>query len=255
MKTLILKNIWGGLGDHLFYSHLPRTAKVSGAFDRVMVSNQSAYRNPDYKRLIWEPNPYLDGFTDEDGLCPSFSSVPEGMNILDRIMTLLGIDDGVRFHEPELYYQPPPRPDMTEKTVYDPNYVSHVGEIEPRRIAAYLSRRGVKVDYQFKVREKSYPLPGLPELNTPTIFDYCQVIASCRQFVCLTSGGATLAAALKRPVIAFYGFEQAPMFHHSPMHRYVYAGPAGKLMRQRAERIMRGGARRILNLTGIRRRR
>ena len=35
MKTLILSIQKGGLGDHLFYSHLPRIAKQYGGFNQV----------------------------------------------------------------------------------------------------------------------------------------------------------------------------------------------------------------------------
>jgi len=75
---------YGGLGDHLFYSHLPRIAKQTGKYDRVYVSNHSTFRNPEYRKLIWECNPYVDGFCDENGNYPLFDSVEEGMNILDK---------------------------------------------------------------------------------------------------------------------------------------------------------------------------
>ena len=64
----------------------------------------------------------------------------------------------------------------------------------------------------------------LPEpklfLETPTFENYASVIASCRQFVCLASGGATLAAALAKPSLVLHGADQKPMFHHSKHHRY-----------------------------------
>ena len=52
-KTLIIEIQKGGLGDHLFYSHLPRIAKQTYAFDVVLISNKSQFRNQDYKKLIW----------------------------------------------------------------------------------------------------------------------------------------------------------------------------------------------------------
>ena len=62
-KILIIEIRKGGLGDHLFYSHLPRIAKQTKAFDKVYISNHSFFRHPDYKNLVWELNPFIDGFT------------------------------------------------------------------------------------------------------------------------------------------------------------------------------------------------
>jgi ADP-heptose:LPS heptosyltransferase len=57
-------------------------------------------------------------------------------------------------------------------------------------------------------------------LETPGFESYCSVIASCRNFLCLASGGATLAAALSKPSLVLHGADQKKMFHHSKHHRY-----------------------------------
>src|ERR1035437_5148138 len=127
-KNLILQIKYGGLGDHLFYSHIPRIAKETGKYDRVFVSNLSEFRHPDYKKLVWEKNPYLDGFTDESGV-ERLVVIEEttDTNILDNVMLGLGLDDGKRFHDPELYFQPEYKKELVNKSVYDPNYISLVG--------------------------------------------------------------------------------------------------------------------------------
>ena len=58
MEQLIIKIKHGGLGDHLFYSHIPRIAKESGKYNKVFISNQSDFRNKDYKKLVWEFNKF-----------------------------------------------------------------------------------------------------------------------------------------------------------------------------------------------------
>ena len=63
-RRLILQIKFGGLGDHLFYSHLPRIAKQSGECTGVYISNHSSFRSPEYKELIWKLNPFVDGFVD-----------------------------------------------------------------------------------------------------------------------------------------------------------------------------------------------
>ncbi len=52
MKELLIKIRWGGLGDHLFHSHLPRLAKEVYGYDKVWVSQRSNYNHPNTKRLV-----------------------------------------------------------------------------------------------------------------------------------------------------------------------------------------------------------
>jgi ADP-heptose:LPS heptosyltransferase/glycosyltransferase involved in cell wall biosynthesis/predicted O-methyltransferase YrrM len=213
---------YGGIGDHLFYSHLPRIAKQSGQYDRVYISNHSKFRSPEYRELVWERNPYVDGFCDENADYPVFDSVEEGTNILDKIMLLRGLDDGKRFHEPELYLKYQRRTDLCDAVVYDPNFVSYVGDVSREEIESFLRHNHIHVTHQMRLWEKHYALDHCDTiLRTDTLEDFCQVIVSCRQLLCLSSGTATLAAALGKPAIVFCGNGQKKMFHHSHLHRYV----------------------------------
>jgi len=230
--AFVIKIKHGGLGDHLFYSHLPRIAKQSAGFKRVLISNVSEYRHPDYKRLVWEANPFVDGFTDEDAPFPGFSSVPAGTNLLDHIMILRGLDDGKRFHEPELHFQPEKIPALAGAIIYDPNYVSDVGSLEPENVERYFSRKKIRPEFMLQPRGKGAPIRRYGALlQTQNLAHYCSVIASAKQFICLTSGGATLAAALGIPVMALWGPGQWTMFHHSRLHTYVNVNPV--TLRQR----------------------
>ena len=220
--SLILQIKYGGLGDHLFYSHLPRIAKELG-YKKVYISNFSDFRNPIYKKLIWEPNPYVDGFCDEKGYYPIFKDVEEGTNILDRIMLEQGLDDGKRFHEPELYYQPKIRQELVGKNIFDPNYISNAGKLSSATIEKYFKDNNVRTDYQMKLRDNSIPLKrNIETLSTETLEEFCDAIASCGRMYCLTTGTATLAAALGKKSTVFYGDGVGRMFHHSKLHQYIH---------------------------------
>ena len=224
-RDFIIKSKYGGLGDLLFLSHLPRIAKEGGQFDAVYISTLSESRNPAYTDLIWKLNPYVDGFKPDDAPYPEFENVPPDMNVLDRMMLERGLDDGLRFHEPEVYYKPQRLEEFIGKAVYDPNFVSGVGNVSPDELKAYIASQ-CNLDYQLKPREHSFPIwCGAELLETKSLTHYCDIIFSCARFFCLTSGGATLAAALKRPVTAFYGRGQKAMFHHSNLHKYVEVTP------------------------------
>ena len=220
MEELVLHIDWGGLGDHLFWSHIPKAAKAS-VVKRVYVTHTTGFRNEDY-RMIWTLNPYIDGFTDKPA-SPRVGdfSVRPGENFLDRHMLMMGVDDGNRFHEPEIYYQPQKRPEYEGLRVFDPNYVSGVGAISPDRIKRYLADLHITLDAETVVREKNYSV-GIPRtVQTPTLTDYCDMIHSVKEFYCVTSGGATLAAALGRPATVFFGQNQSNVYRHSRLHRYV----------------------------------
>lgn len=226
MNTFVIRVKFGGLGDHLFYSHLPRIAKQSGGFKRVLISDLSEYRHPDYRRLIWEVNPYVDGFTNEDAPYPLFDTVPAGTNLLDHIMLLRGLDDGKRFHEAELYFKPAKIDSLTGATIYDPNFVSNVGNISAKHVERYFARNKIVPDFMLPPRGKGLGVRRHGALiETKNLEHYCSVIISAKRFICLTSGGATLAAALGAPAIALWGSGQCLMFHHSRLHSYVNVNP------------------------------
>ena len=238
-QRFIIKIPHGGLGDHLFFSHLPRIAKTSGGARRVLISNLSEYRHPDYRRLIWEANPYVDGFTDED--LPDAerdSRFPEHMNLLDCLMLERGLDDGKRFHEPELYFKPQKIDSLAGTTIYDPNYVTNAGDLEPAHVEHYFSKNKTLLDYMLVPKSNAILAKGYKSLIAAINLEhYCSIIASSKRFFCLTSGGATLAASLGVHATVLWGFGVNTVFHHSKLHRYVNLNPL--TFRLRAKYIFR----------------
>ncbi len=220
-EDLIIKINFGGLGDHLFHSHIPRIAKKVGRYKRVYLSNASIFRQKEYRQLIWALNPYLDGFCDEDGFeLPPFFPVADS-NLLDQIMLAYGIDDGKRFHEPEIYYKPNKIYELSGYRVFDPNYISNIGYVSVKKIYKYIEDKG-GLDSIMQPRDKSVTvLNTVPVINAGSIYEYCDIISSCNEFYCMTSGGASLAAALGKHAVVFYGSGQNSFHRHSSLHEYV----------------------------------
>ena len=55
-KELVLHQPWGGLGDNLQFSTLPRRLhKLNCEFN---ISNKNAYRNDEIKKIVWDINPF-----------------------------------------------------------------------------------------------------------------------------------------------------------------------------------------------------
>lgn len=224
-RTLVIQLFWGGLGDYLFHSHIPRIAKETGKYDKVFISNASAVRHPDNKRVVWDLNPFVDGWCDDLGMIGSVRGVHHGMNVLDVLMLDYGLEDGKRYHEPEVYYQPKALSSLMGKTVYDPNYVSNAGTLTANQVAAFMKEATIGIDYQMSLRDKSIPIKEFGSyLSTRSLEEFCDVISSCQQLICLVTGTATLAAALGKSATVVYGTGVKEMFLHSRLHDYVFLG-------------------------------
>ena len=245
-KQILLQIGYGGLGDNLFLSHIPQIAKETSDVCRVFVSTRSVFRDDAYKQLIWESNPYVDGFVDEPGfeivgphaqrvrgslldhyllklgLNNRISYLEPGCNLLDQYMLALGLDDGLRFHEPKIYQEIPRKTEYENTILYDPNYITHVGAISAEAVSEFFKREGVQVNAQMQPYGNSIQLPEITHrISTASIVDFCSLIVSCKALYCLMSGTATLAAALGKGCTVLYGDGANKMYHHSRLHRYV----------------------------------
>lgn len=242
MPELIIEVKHGGLGDHLFLSHIPRVAKESGRFDRVYYSTRSILRSADIFNLVWKENPYVDGAVSAPGTPQRRVPKIANANILDWAMLSYGLDDEKRFHEPEIFAKIAVKAEYCDFSVYDPNYVSFVGAVDRDRLTEHVMKACPQPLVQLKKRVKSFPLTkDTPEIQTLDLLDYCSLIVSCKAFFCLTSGSATLAAALGKPSVAFYGFGQNAIFHHSSIHHYIGTSSAsiGNAIEVVTERVKR----------------
>lgn len=225
-NTLIIEIKKGGLGDHLFYSHLPRIAKQTQAFEKVLISNHSYFRSADYKKLIWELNPFVDGFTDEKGICRFTTFFNASQNMLDSMMLDYGLDDGERMHEPEIYYTPNINPALSHLQVYDPNFQSYTGDLKTGKlIEQWLLNNQIHIDYQMRfLGKRQLPISNTPSYSCKDIFEFCDFLASIDRFYCVNTGSTTLAAALHKKATVFYGSGHIEGYRHSKLHNYIGLG-------------------------------
>lgn len=227
-RSLVIHIPYGGLGDHLLYSHIPRLAKLTGKYSKVYFSTNSLIRNENHLEYIWRKNPFIDGFCEESNY-HDYNSQEVAVfdenkgNILDQIMLSYGIDDGKRWHDPELYFTVPIIPELIGKSVYDPNFISYSGGLSSKKIETFFRNNHQKIDYQFQSRS-SLALPIIPFdsfIKDSSFEEFCGILISCDQLFTLTTGTATLAAALKKPATVFHGKQLNTYFLHSKLHTYI----------------------------------
>ena len=227
-RTLIIHIPYGGLGDHIFYSHIPRLAKQTGTYSKVFFSSKSLVRNPIHLEYIWKRNPYLDGFCDEpnyhDYNSKAIAVFDETKgNILDQIMLSFGIDDGNRWHDPELYFEVPIIAELQGKSVYDPNFISYSGGLSSKKMETFFRGNHKQINYQFPVRSSlALPVTTVDSFVKDASFEeFCGILVSCNELFALTTGTATLAAALRKPTTVFHGNKIDTYFLHSKLHTYI----------------------------------
>ena len=224
-RSLVLEIPHGGLGDHLFWTPIPRVAKSLGRYDKVFVSTQSQFRDGSYKDLVWGANPFVDGFVDAKGLLLGDMACDGTCNLLDRMLRHFGLEDGHLFHEPEIHFPVHVRDDVSGMSLYDPNYVSNAGDGLTRAdVASLLRTEGFHADAQLPSRPGStcLALEGVPIIaESSSLSDYAGVVRGCRSFACLATGSATLAAALGKASLVVASPAVEDRFLHSKLHNYV----------------------------------
>jgi hypothetical protein len=250
-KDLVITPYYPGLGDLLMVSHIPRIAKESGKYDRVLVSLTDTYRDKLYRYFIWETNPYVDGYCqDRNSGCGVIEeratdlSIENSkqLNFLDAMMLGYGMDDNRRFHEPELYYQAKLIPELQNAVVYDPNFMtdSRIDQTDFFLVEQYFLENGLSPDFQLSIMSdtkgkegyRSIPVTHFGEfLKASSFQDYCNIIYSAREIFCLTTGTATLAAAMGRQANILLG-QDTTWCHHSRINRYVDLRPYGEVTKR-----------------------
>lgn len=224
-NSLVLQIRYGGLGDHLFHSHVPRIAKQYGGYERVYISEFSEFRSSETRHLVWELNPFIDGFVPLRGDVAEVGEPREDVNFLDEVMLYYDIDDGRRNHEPELFYRPTVRPELAGRTLYDPNFISNAGKLSSQQIETFFRRHNVKVDFQMTLQHTSLPIGQFGAwLKAGSLKEFCDILYSAGKIYCLTTGTATLCAALGKKATVLYGKGVMTRFHHSIQNEYHYIG-------------------------------
>ena len=145
-------------------------------------------------------------------------------NLLDSHMLELGLDDGRRLHEPELYYTPKFREEY-HKVIFDPNWISNAGKIQTPDIMHFFDANNIQLDAVLAKRGDKCLFDyraDVEVIETKSLEDFCDLLYSARAIYCLVTGTATLAAALKKSATIIVGENISPYFLHSPLHTYIY---------------------------------
>ena len=218
MKNLIIGSEFGGLGDHLFLSPIPRLYKLKYPKSKVYLSYQSKFRSWEIYKLIWEDNPYLDGILDceIDKRITNFQINKEKLSILEIILKSLSLDIPEEGIVPEIYgrhFSKPIIKNIDKYELIDMNYISYIGAIRKKDIRNILNmninKNSIIVNPQNWII-KEYP--SIKIIRTKSLYQYASLINSAHKFFVLPSGGSHLALALNKKATVYYGYRFNKIF-------------------------------------------
>jgi hypothetical protein len=197
-----MKNEWAGLGDFLSQSTIPEIFTRMG-YD-VYMSNKQPFSNEGIKELVMH-NPYIKGFAEEDAdlvylsdrwyYCPITNTHrPYPYDECDNTNHIARIEHMIfgKYYNnyPKLYYNPVFKSEWKDVTFVDMKYSSALYS----GFGPYLHPIDTYLEYVFRnntnivIQGKNY--------QTTSIWEYIDIIFSCKKFICTFSGSSIVASSI-----------------------------------------------------------
>lgn len=229
--TKAIFEIDGGLGDNLQKSTIPRMLTEHGyAVYLNYKFNDGLFHNEEIKRLVWEMNPYVRGFTEEQPTIIREGSPPNANNDFIRNWeSYYGLEPKNSY--PEIYYRP--RKIDGIDVIFELSWLS--GDYEPETVVKmanpivemYGSSLCSQIVSEYQAERAE--LCGINKIDCDSIFDLADVLGSARAIVTLSSGPHMLAAAIHRGTIPQYCIMPSylPPFPHYVLPGIKYEYPEG----------------------------
>jgi len=197
-----------GLGDHSGYSTLPERFAALG-YD-VYLDQDSTTSNPEIYELLWSRNPHIKGLSDKK---PNAGYVRQGLfyEIANRLPGYRSIEAMERAHAlpppygiaPKIYYEPQQhRMDLSGTVLLDFAAVSShigirgVGEAVKMMRGRFRNAPMLLITHPRHVALHAPPITAA-SYQPQSIYEYLDMLASCRAWVGSEAGGQALAAAVR----------------------------------------------------------
>jgi hypothetical protein len=205
-KVVLIEN-FGGLGDNLQFSTLPEEFKSQKNLDfYIHNSTFDSIRNKEIFQLVWEMNPYFKGVSNESPNAGRVHRYPTKENMVCDIESLHGLE--CKNDTFKLYYEPKKIGeintlfDLTSTSLYN-NYLDNFDNFK-KIVDNIVSEKNSDVYFvEFKNLQSPnyqqiYKIPNSKKIEVNSIFEYCDIISSCKNFIGLQSGGSHLAKTYQK---------------------------------------------------------
>jgi len=209
-KYICIYQKYIGLGDHLQHSTLPKLYNSLGK--KVFISNKCKFRNEEIKELVWETNPYVCGFSDmepnagmsclrtQERAVKIWQPTHNSINNIEKAHGFIPSNIG-----PEIFYSPKTISEYSNFLVFDATAYTVRSDYNKEILNCILEKefpddkilflKNNKISYS---SDEDFSTNKYETITVNSIFEYCDVIKSCNKFVCLMSGGHSLAQAIRK---------------------------------------------------------
>jgi len=201
---MILAQPWGGLGDNLQFSTLPELCSQSGI--NFYLSAENAYRNREIYDLVWRDNPYVVGVLP---LPPNAGAVAPAIPHRSYY-NMIGINEmrhGFLAYNQyaKIYYTPRLLEEYKDSIVVDAGSITCFRDgLYDKLLVEKLLAEFVGDNFFYSITTKfdaTFAKAQTPNngsiLLLRDLFHYCDIIHSCKTFVCLWSGSHLLSSCIK----------------------------------------------------------
>jgi FkbM family methyltransferase len=206
-NDVTIQQTWGGLGDNLQLTTLPRLYAAAGR--SVYLSRDNVCRNTDIEDVVWGMNPFVKGISvapPNAGQAPieqHIQGLDIGLPFMHRVEAVHGLP-GVSL-TPELYRPCRFLPELEGLTLIDLSSTSVFGGNEKLQnyMRHVVNQHKVGLGSSRQVKFKNFhPTSGvhfndLPSIECENLAHYCDMLYSCSVFVTVHSGAQSLAAAIR----------------------------------------------------------
>lgn len=203
----------GGLGDGLLYSTLPELFAMNTG-EKVYLSPRTKTRNPEVFDLLYARNPFIapERFAEPREGDKIIGSTIAGAHFIrrsrrdtDPIGLIEELHGFARTHDrPKVYYAPTLLPNWINRIFVDPCSFSQAipAQVFDRFFKRMLfDQDGCEIIVAESPNQGPHgkdSLQGYPRYEVRSIYEYMDIIYSCKYFVVSESGGQCLSAALRR---------------------------------------------------------
>jgi hypothetical protein len=197
-----------GLGDTAIYSTLPERFSKLG-YD-VYLDKDTRSSNPEIYELFWQKNPYIKGLTDKK---PNAGYPRQGLfyEIANRLPGYRSIEAMERAHAlpppygmaPKVYYEPKPfHVKLDNIILVDFSAVSSkIGQRGLAECMKMMSGKFKNPHYLQVLHQKhivlNSPIVVGSQHHVASIYEYLDMLASCRGWIGSEAGGQSLASAIR----------------------------------------------------------
>lgn len=214
---------WQGLGDNLQISTIPRRFYEKYNEKCVYISDSMFYRNEEIRKLVWEMNPYIAGFTNEKGtdIHPYITFKHFWIEEMERIY---GLSEPYSI-KPDIYYSisDEDKFNVKDKILIDLSYSDQsykdviLGIPNAFNNIKNYFNTGIDFNEVYVVRfenlkdnknhkefwKEIFPVNFSNIISVKNIFEYCELIKHCKSFICSHSGNNALSAAIGKKTTVF----------------------------------------------------